>query len=79
MFCRKMKSSKYGNKGEYTNEKYSLHGFGYLEDLDNITEENLYEYYKDFIKTSGLDIKFKIISKNSFYFFKVNITYYKYI
>lgn len=37
-------------------EKYSLHGFGYLEDLEKITEENLYEYYQDFIRTSGLDI-----------------------
>lgn len=37
-------------------EKYSLHGFGYIEDLEKITEENLYEYYQDFIKTSGLDI-----------------------
>lgn len=37
-------------------EKYSLHGFGYIEDLENITEENLYDYYKDFIRTSGLDI-----------------------
>lgn len=38
------------------NEKYSLHGFGYLEDLEKINEENLYEYYKEFIRTSGLDI-----------------------
>ncbi len=37
-------------------EKYSLHGFGYIEDLEKITEENLYEYYKDFIRNSGLDI-----------------------
>jgi len=38
------------------NEKYSFHGFGYLEDLENITEDNLYAYYKEFIRTSGLDI-----------------------
>lgn len=38
------------------NETYSLHGFGYIEDINNINEENLYEYYKDFIRTSGLDI-----------------------
>lgn len=37
-------------------EIYSLHGFGYLKDLEKINEENIYEYYKDFIKTSGLDI-----------------------
>ena len=38
------------------NEKYSLHGFGYIEDLDKINEENLYDYYKEYIRTSGLDI-----------------------
>lgn len=35
---------------------YSYHGFGYLDDLEKITEENLYEYYKEFIKTSGVEI-----------------------
>lgn len=35
---------------------YALHGFGYLEDLEKINEENLYTYYKDFIRSSGLDI-----------------------
>lgn len=38
------------------NEKYSLHGFGYLEDLEKLNEKNIYEYYKEFIKTSNLDI-----------------------
>lgn len=38
------------------NEKYSLHGFGYIEDLEKINEENLYDYYKEYIRTSGLDI-----------------------
>lgn len=42
------------NMGE--KETYSLHGFGYLEDLENINEENIYEYYQEFIKSSGLDI-----------------------
>lgn len=42
------------NMGE--NETYSLHGFGYLEDLEKINEENLYTYYKEFIRSSGLDI-----------------------
>ena len=42
------------NMGE--KETYSLHGFGYLEDLEDINEENIYEYYKEFIRTSGLDI-----------------------
>lgn len=35
---------------------YSYHGFGYIEDLDEITEENLYEYYKKFIQTSNIEI-----------------------
>lgn len=35
---------------------YSYHGFGYLEDLENITPETLYKYYKDFIDTSSIDI-----------------------
>lgn len=35
---------------------YSYHGFGYIEDLEKITEENLYEYYKDFIKNSNIEI-----------------------
>lgn len=35
---------------------YSYHGFGYIEDLEQITEENLYEYYKEFMKTSNIDI-----------------------
>lgn len=36
--------------------RYSYHSFGYLEDLEKITEENLYEYYKEFIKRSNIDI-----------------------
>jgi len=35
---------------------YSYHGFGYIEDLEKITEENLYEYYKSFIKKSSVEI-----------------------
>ncbi len=35
---------------------YSYHGFGYIEDLENITEENLYEYYKEFLEKSNIDI-----------------------
>ena len=29
---------------------------GYLEDLEILTNENLYEYYKDFINNSEIDI-----------------------
>lgn len=35
---------------------YSYHGFGYLDDLDKITEENLYSYYKEFIANSNIEI-----------------------
>ena len=34
----------------------SLQVLGYLDDLEKITEENLYEYYKDFISKSVVDI-----------------------
>ena len=34
----------------------SYHGFGYLEDLDKITEENLYEYYKELLRKCSIDI-----------------------
>ncbi len=35
---------------------YSYHGYGYLEDLEELTPKNLYEFYKEFIKTSDVDI-----------------------
>lgn len=35
---------------------YSYHGFGYTSDLEKINEENLYEYYKDFIRSSNVEI-----------------------
>lgn len=35
---------------------YSYRGFGYLEDLEKITTKNLYEYYKEFLKTAAIDI-----------------------
>ena len=38
------------------NNDYSLHGYGYLEDLKLINEKNLYEYYKEFINSSDVDI-----------------------
>lgn len=34
----------------------SYHGFGYLEDLSEITRENLYQYYQDVIKNDIVDI-----------------------
>lgn len=38
------------------NAPYSYNGYGYLEDLEKIDEKNLYEYYKEFIKTASVDI-----------------------
>jgi len=38
------------------NEKFSIYEYGYEEDLDNIDEKNLYEHYKNIIKTSPVDI-----------------------
>ena len=36
--------------------KYSYHSYGYKEDLEKITREKLYEYYKKFINESNIDI-----------------------
>ncbi len=61
------------------NMPYSYHGFGYLEDLEKITEENLYEYYKEFIKNSNVeifvigDIEFNSIEKIIREQFKFNV------
>lgn len=38
------------------NGAYSYKGYGYLEDLEKITEKNLYEYYKEFLYKSCVDI-----------------------
>ena len=35
---------------------YSYKGYGYMEDLEQITERNLYEYYKEFFQKSDVDI-----------------------
>ena len=37
-------------------EAYSYRGFGYLEDLEQINEFNLYQYYEDFLYKSDVDI-----------------------
>ena len=61
------------------NEAYSYHGFGYLEDLDEINEENLYQYYKEFITKSSVeiyvigDIDFNVIEKLVREKFKFNV------
>ena len=40
----------------YKNKPYGLYKFGYVEDLDNINEKDLYEYYKNLIQTCKIDI-----------------------
>lgn len=40
----------------YKNEPYGLYKYGYVEDLQNIDEKNLYEYYKNLIDNCKIDI-----------------------
>lgn len=40
----------------YKGKPYGLYKYGYTEDLDKINSENLYEYYKNLIETSKIDI-----------------------
>lgn len=40
----------------YKNKPYGLYKFGYIEDLKNINGQNLYEYYKEMINNSKIDI-----------------------
>lgn len=40
----------------YPNEPFGLYKFGYVEDLANIDEKNLYQYYKEFINNCKIDI-----------------------
>lgn len=40
----------------YKNEPYGLYRYGYTEDLENIDEKNLYEYYKKLINECKIDI-----------------------
>ncbi len=35
---------------------YAICGYGYIEDLEQIDEKNLYEFYKEFLRTSLVDI-----------------------
>lgn len=37
-------------------EKYKLYQLGYVEDLDDINEENLYKHYKNILETSPIEI-----------------------
>jgi len=40
----------------YKDEPAGLYKFGYVEDLENIDEKNLYEYYQNLIKECKIDI-----------------------
>lgn len=40
----------------YKNEPYGLYKYGYIEDLEKIDEKNLYNYYKELIANSKIDI-----------------------
>ena len=40
----------------YKDKPYGLYKFGYTEDLDKINADNLYNYYKELINTSKIDI-----------------------
>lgn len=40
----------------YTGKTYGLYKYGYVEDLENINSKNLYQYYKEMIANSKIDI-----------------------
>ena len=40
----------------YKNEAYGLYQYGYIEDLEKINADVLYEYYKELINTCKIDI-----------------------
>ena len=40
----------------FKGEPYGLYKYGYVEDLEKITPQNLYEYYKELIKNCKIDI-----------------------
>ena len=40
----------------YKNEPFGLYKYGYVEDLNNINEKNLYEYYTELINSCKIDI-----------------------
>lgn len=62
----KIIQSKIDNKGNYAyircieemykNKKYGIYEYGYVEDLPNINEKNLYDYYREFIQECKIDI-----------------------
>ena len=48
----------------FKGEPYGLYKYGYVEDLEKITPQNLYEYYKELIKKCKIDIYYSGIFDN---------------
>ncbi len=44
------------NEIMFKDDPYGIISHGYIEDLDEIDEKNLYEFYKEMIKNAGIDI-----------------------
>ena len=40
----------------YKDQPYGLYKYGYVEDLDNINEKNLYEYYQELLSECKIDL-----------------------
>ena len=40
----------------YKNIPFGLYKYGYIEDIDSINENNIYEYYQKLISESKIDI-----------------------
>ena len=63
---RRKIENKINDKGSYAaerciesmckNERYGIYPLGYVEDLEEIDESNLYQHYQDIIKTSPIEI-----------------------
>lgn len=57
----------------YKNEPFGLYKFGYVEDLKDINEKKLYEYYLELIKTCKIDIYISgIVDENIYNIIKQN-------
>lgn len=48
----------------FKGEPYGLYKYGYVEDLEKITPQNLYEYYQELIKSCKIDIYYSGIFGN---------------
>lgn len=52
----KLKYALFNLFSKYSDKPYSYNPYGYIKDLDDITTESLYTYYKDIINNSIIDI-----------------------